>query len=255
MMRGLAIDTDSAVILIVHPSLQGMTSGSGLSGSTAWHNSVRARMYFEKAPGDDKSLRVLRVKKNNYGPEQEDILLRWQNGIYQIVAGEDSLQRAEQDAKAEQAFYGSILRFTGQGRNVSVKPNAPTYAPTEFAKEPEAKRLGLKKTDFEAAMRRLLDAGKITCEPYGPPSRGWTRLRVVVDQPFQLHYSPALLVHYWCTTPYRTPVRHHLPLYKGGVVSCPPVVLRVVQDQGRVIAPKTGEPQPCRVRSKQRSLR
>jgi hypothetical protein len=25
-------------------------------------------------------------------------------------------------------------------------------------------------------MRRLLKAGKIKVEPYGPPSRGWTRL-------------------------------------------------------------------------------
>src|SRR5262249_38771544 len=47
MLRGLAIDTDSAVILVAHPSLQGITSDSGLSGSTAWHNSVRARMYFK----------------------------------------------------------------------------------------------------------------------------------------------------------------------------------------------------------------
>jgi RecA-family ATPase len=75
LLRGLAMATDSAVLLIAHPSLQGITSGSGLSGSTAWHNSVRARMYFQKAPGNDKSLRVLEVKKNNYGPEQEDIRL------------------------------------------------------------------------------------------------------------------------------------------------------------------------------------
>src|SRR5262249_51480876 len=48
LLRGLAIATDSAVMLVAHPSLQGITSGSGLSGSTAWHNSVRARLYFQK---------------------------------------------------------------------------------------------------------------------------------------------------------------------------------------------------------------
>jgi hypothetical protein len=65
---------------------------------------------------------------------------------------------------------------------VSTKRNAPTYAPTEFAKTKEAKNAGLRKADFEAAMRRLLEAGKIKVEPYGPPSRGWTRLVRVDDE-------------------------------------------------------------------------
>jgi RecA-family ATPase len=68
MQRGLAIDTGSAVVMAAHPSLTGIATDSGISGSTGWHNGVRARMYFKPAPGDDTSLRVLEVKKNNYGP-------------------------------------------------------------------------------------------------------------------------------------------------------------------------------------------
>lgn len=41
MMRGLCLSANAAVILASHPSLTGINSGSGLSGSTAWHNSVR----------------------------------------------------------------------------------------------------------------------------------------------------------------------------------------------------------------------
>ena len=48
LLRQLAIDSNSAVILNSHPSLSGMKSGSGLSGSTHWHNSVRARAYFRR---------------------------------------------------------------------------------------------------------------------------------------------------------------------------------------------------------------
>ena len=44
-LRGMGIESGAAVILSSHPSLTGINSGSGLSGSTAWHNSVRARMY------------------------------------------------------------------------------------------------------------------------------------------------------------------------------------------------------------------
>jgi RecA-family ATPase len=42
MLRGLAIDHDSAVLLLSHPSVAGLTSGTGTSGSTAWNNSVRS---------------------------------------------------------------------------------------------------------------------------------------------------------------------------------------------------------------------
>ena len=53
LMRKLAIDADTAAILSSHPSLSGMKSGSGLSGSTQWHNTVRARIYFRKPGNED----------------------------------------------------------------------------------------------------------------------------------------------------------------------------------------------------------
>ena len=46
LLRRLAGVCDGSVILLSHPSLTGISTGTGLSGSTAWHNSVRARMYF-----------------------------------------------------------------------------------------------------------------------------------------------------------------------------------------------------------------
>lgn len=56
LMRRLAIDGNSAVILASHPSLTGLKSGSGLSGSTHWHNSVRARAFFRRPKGDDEDV-------------------------------------------------------------------------------------------------------------------------------------------------------------------------------------------------------
>jgi AAA domain len=41
----LAIKYHVAIILLIHPSLAGIASGTGSSGSTGWHGSVRARMY------------------------------------------------------------------------------------------------------------------------------------------------------------------------------------------------------------------
>lgn len=69
----IAIAADGSVILISHPSLTGMNSGSGISGSTQWHNAVRGRMYLKGIKPDDgdeqpdSDLRVLEFKKINMG--------------------------------------------------------------------------------------------------------------------------------------------------------------------------------------------
>jgi RecA-family ATPase len=187
LRAGWAIPSGAGVLLTSHPSLTGISSGSGLSGSTAWNASVRSRLYFKRAITDkdeepDPDLRVLEVMKSNYGPSGETITLRWDNGLFLPVAGVNTLDKLADEQKADQVFSAQIIQFDRQGQNVSTKRNAPTYAPTEFAKTKEAKNAGLRKADFEAAMRRLLEAGKIKVEPYGPPSRGWTRLVRVDDE-------------------------------------------------------------------------
>jgi RecA-family ATPase len=182
LLRGLAMDTDSTVILVAHPSLTGITSGSGLSGSTAWHNSVRARLYLKQASKDDNSLRALEVKKNNYGPVNETILLRWENGVY-VAEGigtseeqaERVLERLAEEDKSDALFLTLLRRFTKQGRNVSDKAG-PTYAPTEFAKDPEAKKAKVNSKALAEAMARLFAAEKITVINEGPPSRRRSRI-------------------------------------------------------------------------------
>jgi hypothetical protein len=67
-------------------------------------------------------------------------------------------------------------RWKEQGRNVSDKHKANSYAPGRFAKEPEAKAAQVRKHELAEAMERLFRANKIRNEPYGPPSRGWLRL-------------------------------------------------------------------------------
>ena len=38
LLRGLAIDTGAAVVMSAHPSLTGISTDTGLSGNTGWHN-------------------------------------------------------------------------------------------------------------------------------------------------------------------------------------------------------------------------
>jgi RecA-family ATPase len=189
-LRGLAIEANSALVIAAHPSLEGIRSDTGLSGSTGWHNSVRARMYFKAAEdNDDTTLRVLEVKKSNYGPVGESIVLRWRDGVY-VVAGvadqptdtEQVLERLREEEKADQLFLTLLRRFSKQGRNVTDKKGT-SYAPAIFADEPEAKREKIKNKALADAMARLFAAEKLEVVPHGPRSKERTKIVEVTGKP------------------------------------------------------------------------
>src|SRR5439155_22991586 len=80
-MQALAMVAGGAVTVLSHPSLAGIASGSGISGSTAWHGAFRFRQYLKgvKASEGEQSesdLREIEFKKNQYGPLGESIVLR-----------------------------------------------------------------------------------------------------------------------------------------------------------------------------------
>jgi RecA-family ATPase len=178
LLRGLAIKHDLAVLLLSHPSLSGMASGAGTSGSTAWNNSVRSRLYLDSVKSDDgreidRGLRVLSVKKANYGPTGAEIRLRWLDGVFILQDGGQTGDRLMTEAREERIFLDLVVAFNEQGRDVS--PNrSPSYAPTVFAKHADAE--GLPKGRLEDAMNRLLKEGRIKVETEGPASRRHSRL-------------------------------------------------------------------------------
>jgi RecA-family ATPase len=181
MLRKLAMQANAYIIINSHPSLTGINSGSGLSGSTGWHNSVRARAYLTTVKTDkddepDPNLRKLEFKKNNYGPIARTIELRWERGVYVPVGRIGSVEKMAKEHTADRLFIALLDRFNSQGRNVSEKATSKNYAPTMFSKEDEAKKYGLRKADLEGAMRRLFEASQIIVVPYGSPCRGTTRL-------------------------------------------------------------------------------
>jgi len=184
MIRGLAIDTGAAVVMSLHPSLTGMNTGTGLSGNTAWYNSVRAQVYLTKPePKDeetpDQDLRDLSAKKNQHGPLSKPKRLRWKNGVFVVERDErTSLQKVAAEQKADRAFLALLAKFTQQKRKACVATGT-SYAPAVFAKEADAE--GVDKSELERAMRRLLDAGAIVNEEFGPPSRRRFQLRLKSD--------------------------------------------------------------------------
>jgi RecA-family ATPase len=172
LLRGLAIRHACAMVLLAHPSLSGLSSGSGTSGSTGWNNSVRSRLYLARVQDDgfeaDPDLRTLRSMKANYSRTGAEITLRWQSGVFVAQENETGLDRMASGAKAERVFVKLLRLLADQGRRVNTG-GGQTYAPTVFANHPEAE--GVSKRAFRSAMETLLRNRAIVIAEDGPPSK------------------------------------------------------------------------------------
>jgi RecA-family ATPase len=177
LLRKLAGACNGAVILLSHPSITGVNSGSGLSGSTAWHNSVRSRLYLtspKAEPGEppDSDLRELSHKKSNYSPVGTSLVLRYKNGLFLPEAGLSSFEKAERELKAEGAFLSGLQRLHDQGQPLSPQTNSSYYAPRLIGSTEKGFRL----KEFEAAQERLLEKRQVHVRKEGKPSRQSPRL-------------------------------------------------------------------------------
>jgi len=177
LLRRLAIDGNCSVVLCSHPSLTGLKTDTGLSGSTAWHNSVRARMFFKTATTDqgeepDPELRELQFLKSNYSKLGERLLLRWKNGVFVPEPGRGTIEKALAERKADDLFLKLLERF-----GAVTNKKGTSYAPALFAAEPEAKTAKISKSALTDAMGRLFEANKVHLEPYDYPCR--RRFRIV----------------------------------------------------------------------------
>ena len=151
----LAIEFRCAVLLCAHPSVAGLTSGSGTGGSTAWNNSVRSRLYLAR---DEVTQRlVLERKKSNYAKAGERIELMWQEGAFIRFAGASGqAMRSEADIEFEQIFLSLLREHTDRGINVSAAKRG-NYAPRVFAETLRERGKPSNAMGLGMAMNRLLD--------------------------------------------------------------------------------------------------
>lgn len=164
LLTGLARDIGGAVILCAHPSVTGLNTGSGMSGSTAWNNAVRSRLYLDRPKdrdndADAKDLRELHRRKSNYARSGDKLLLRWRDGAFVREDAPTGAVKAIEDGRADRLFLACLDTLTAQRRAVSYAKNAQGYAPKVMASLPQAE--GLRPHDFAAAMERLFASGEI----------------------------------------------------------------------------------------------
>jgi RecA-family ATPase len=174
MLRRIARDYGIAIVLLDHPSVRGMADGSGTANSVDWRNSVRAMLHLSDPDKDDPDQRTLEVKKSNYGRAGEQVKLRWNGTTFTTgPICEPSPHKTNANREVDEAYLRCLDIKVAQGVSVSSKPSRSGAAPV-FAGMSQAN--GIKARAFAKAQERLLSAGKIKIEPYGPKSHDKTRI-------------------------------------------------------------------------------
>jgi RecA-family ATPase len=174
LFRRLALHADCAGLLLDHPSLSGMTNGTGRGGNMDWNNAARARLYLRSVENDEGAAgREFEVMKTNYGPPGEKVALRWEDGCYVLQGSAAAPAQAAAYSSADQAYLDCLDAMTSQGRHVCHAPGRG-YAPKAFAELPQAN--GMTWRAFQGAQERLFAAGKIENVAYGPKSKGTKRV-------------------------------------------------------------------------------
>jgi putative DNA primase/helicase len=141
--------TDCAVMLLAHVDKNTSRNkraegGEGYSGSTAWHNSARSRLFLTR--GDD-GLLTLEHQKSNLGRMREPLTLNWlEGGFPQLVEGggfDNSLHQGRVDDDRAAALLRLIAEFESRGQYCSPAPTARNNVFAMLRSEPGFQKLKL----------------------------------------------------------------------------------------------------------------
>lgn len=179
-LRRLAMEIQGVVILTAHPSLSGMASGSGISGSTAWNNSVRSRIYLTKPRSDreeeeDHNERLLKTMKNNQGPFGGTLRLRWHDGVFARSDMAPTTLDMVGRLDLQQAVFGVIEELCRNGTRMSPDKFARTYVVTALAGHPAVKQFT--RGQIEGAKDVLLNQGRLALVTIRRDSKDRTYIR------------------------------------------------------------------------------
>lgn len=172
--------TDCAVALLAHvdkgTSRQGKAeNGEGYSGSTAWHNSARSRLFMTRA---NDGLLTLEHQKCNLGKRCEPITLVWPEGGLPMLATDapdysalDGQGQGRADDSAAAALLVLLAEFEGRGQYCNTAVNSRTHPYVLLKSEPAFQRLKLRQDDVKRIVTQCQRAGWIEPLEYRTPDR------------------------------------------------------------------------------------
>ena len=120
-----------AVLLLVHvdkTTARGLAAGSdSYSGSTAWHNSARSRLFLSR--DKDGAGLTLEHQKHNLGRLRESLHLVWpEGGMLQVDAPSSGIVRHIEERGRVRAILRLVHEFTQRGEFVSTATTSRTHA-------------------------------------------------------------------------------------------------------------------------------
>ena len=172
---GATAERGAAVLLLGHP---GRSTGSEFSGSSAWENTVRARLWLsDKLPDQQRDpdtepaegVRYLSRRKSNYSA-RDLRTFHYQAGIFVPEPSEmasagggltDSIRRAKADRVALEAFR----KLVAMGQVPTDGSSSSNYLPKAVVEYRINE--GLTKRELTEAMRRLMTDGKLKRDVIG----------------------------------------------------------------------------------------
>lgn len=158
----IAKANDCAVLLLAHvdkgTSRKERIDTEGYSGSTAWNNSVRSRLFM--ARGNDGALE-LSHQKSNHGKLREPLRLFWPDGgLPQVDSAPTGVVAHIADSVNTKALLKLIAEFSERGEYVSTATTSRTHAAKLLAGESTYPK-NLKPGDVFDLLRRAERAGQL----------------------------------------------------------------------------------------------
>jgi hypothetical protein len=172
--------TNAGCLLLAHVDKntsrnQKAEGGESYSGSTAWHNSARSRLFLVR---ENSGLLKLEHKKSNFGKKLEPIILAWpEHGLPELAgSGEDvdgllTQHQGRQDDEKAGKLLVLIAEYEGRGQYMACGTTSRNNPYAILYSDPQFKRLKLNREDVKRLITQCQRAKWIDRLEYKTPDR------------------------------------------------------------------------------------
>jgi RecA-family ATPase len=166
--------TDCAVLLLAHVDKttsrnRKAEGGEAYSGSTAWHNSARSRLFLSRA---ENGTLTLEHQKSNLGRMREPITLTWpEGGLPTLDSVIPSAERIHADSGQALDLLRLIAEFEGRGQYCSTATTARNNVYAMLRGEPDFQKLKLTSDASKRIIHQCQRDGWLESLEYRKPDR------------------------------------------------------------------------------------